>query len=212
MRLAGLRGPFGRIALAGATKESRMTKHVYFTALCVAVALSAQGVAVAQTQPRQNPADSAASITKLNSEDRGFLTRAAESGYLEIEGSKLALKKSSNAQVKQFAQKMIDDHTQVAQQLQALAKRKGYETPSAPSLVQSAKLKALELRGDGFDEAYTDEVGVAAHKDAIELFEKAAKEATDADLKRFAADTLPALKRHLEEARALQKSVKSHAK
>ncbi|MGE8632858.1 MAG: DUF4142 domain-containing protein, partial [Achromobacter piechaudii] len=72
-----------------------MTKHVYFTALCVAVALSAQGVAVAQTQPRQNPADSAASITKLNSEDRGFLTRAAESGHLEIEGSKLALKKSS---------------------------------------------------------------------------------------------------------------------
>jgi len=203
--------PPGGIALAGLIQETRMTKHVYVAALCGAIMLGAHGVAAAQSAqsaPKPDPADSAASITKLNSEDRGFLTRAAESGYLEVDGSKLALKKSQNAKVKQFAQKMVDDHTRVGQQLQALAKQKGFETPKEPSLVQSAKLKALDLRSDGFDEAYSDEIGVAAHEDAVELFDKATKESNDPDLKRFAADTLPALKRHLQEARALQKAIK----
>jgi putative membrane protein len=78
--------------------------------------------------------------------------------------------------------------------------------------VQSARLKALELRGDGFDEAYGDEIAIAAHEDAIELFEEAAKRATDEDLKRFAADTLPLLKRHLDMGRALRKADKETAK
>jgi putative membrane protein len=188
-----------------------MNKPVLSASLCIALFLAAPGFAFAQPAPDPSAPGSSASITQLNSEDRGFLTKAAESGYMEIAGGKLALKKSRNAQVKQFAQKMIDEHTRLGEQIQALVKKKGYETPTQPSLVQAAKLKALELRDDGFDEAYGDEIGVAAHEDAIELFEEAAGHATDNDLKRFAADTLPLLKRHLDMARALRKAIKAPA-
>ena len=202
----------GRVLPAGVAQENRVNQPVLNLALCIACALGAPLYAFAQPTPAPGAADSSAAITKLNSEDRGFLTKAAESGYLEIEGSKLALEKSRDTQVKQFAQKMIDDHTALGRQLQHLAKQKGYETPTQPSLVQSARLKALELRGDGFDEAYGDEIAIAAHEDAIELFEEAAKRATDEDLKRFAADTLPMLKRHLDVGRALRKADKETAK
>lgn len=189
-----------------------MNQPLLNATLCIAFALGAPGNAFAQPTSAPGAADSSAAITKLNSEDRGFLTKAAESGYLEIAAGKLALEKSRDTQVKQFAQKVIDDHTALGRQLQHLAKQKGYETPTQPSLVQSARLKALELRGDGFDEAYVDEIAVAAHEDAIELFEEAAKRATDDDLKRFAADTLPLLKRHLDMGRALRKADKNTAK
>lgn len=189
-----------------------MNQPLLNAALCIAFALGAPGYAFAQPTPASGAADSSAAITKLNSEDRGFLTKAAESGYMEIAGGKLALQKSRSPQVKQFAQKMIDDHTKLGEQIQALVKKKGYETPTQPSLIQAAKLKALELRDDGFDEAYGDEIGVDAHEDAIELFEEAAAHATDDDLKRFAADTLPRLKHHLDMARALRKAIKDPAK
>lgn len=117
------------------------------------------------------------------------------------------MEKSKNEEVKAFAQKMVDDHTKVGEKLAALAKSKGYEPPTGPSMMQKAKLKALSMRDEGFDEAYANEVGVSAHEDAVELFEKASQEAKDPEVKQFATETLPSLKRHLEAAKALQKSV-----
>lgn len=102
---------------------------------------------------------------------------------------------------------MIDDHTKVGVQLDTLARSKGYQAPAEPSLVQKAKLQALSLRDEGFDKAYADEIGVAAHEDAVELFTKAAGEAKDPDVKQFATATLESLKAHLEMARTLQQAV-----
>ncbi|MVW79902.1 DUF4142 domain-containing protein [Bordetella sp. 02P26C-1] len=162
------------------------------------------GAAGAQTPTTPQASES---VSKLDSADRQFLNDAAQSGALEIEGSKLALEKSQNAQVKEFAQKMIDDHTKVSQKLAELAKSKGYEPPNEPSLMQKAKLKALSMRDEGFDEAYANEIGVDAHEDAVKLFEKSAQDVKDPEVKQFATETLPSLKMHLEAAQALQKSV-----
>lgn len=146
-------------------------------------------------------------VSKLDSADRQFLSDAAHSGALEIEGSKLALEKSGNQEVKAFAQQMIDDHTKVSQELATLAKSKGYEPPTEPSLMQKAKLKALGMRDDSFDEAYVNEIGVTAHEDAVELFQKASQEAKDPEVKQFATEKLPSLQKHLEHARTLQQTV-----
>lgn len=174
--------------------------------LSAAIALGMGSVVLAQT-PAAPDAQVPATTNKLDSDARGFLTDAAESGHLEIAGSKMALEKSQNAEVKQFAQKMIDDHTKVGQQLDALAKSKGFEPPKEPSLMQSAKLKAMSLRDEGFDKAYADEIGVDAHEAAVKRFEKASKEVKDPDVKQFATETLPALQQHLQAAKALQQSV-----
>lgn len=149
-------------------------------------------------------APTAPAATKLDSADREFLENAAQAGHLEVQGSQLALEKAHGADVKTFAQKMIDDHGKAGQQLAALAKGKGYEVPTEPSLMQKARLKALGLRDEGFDKAYADEIGVGAHEDAVTLFEKASNEVKDADIKQFAIQTLPTLQQHLQMAKALK--------
>lgn len=155
------------------------------------------------------PAAPMAAESKLDSKDRDFLENAAQSGHMEVEGSKMALEKSQNAEVKKFAQQMIDDHTKAGQQLAALAKSKGVDVPTDPSLMQQAKLKTLGLRDEGFDEAYAEGVGVSAHEDAVKLFEEASNEAKDPEVKQFATETLPKLQQHLQMAKTLEQSVKN---
>ncbi len=135
---------------------------------------------------------------------------AAENGHTEVAGSQLALTKSSNAQVKSFAQSMVDDHTKAGNELTALASSKGVTVPTQPSMTQRAKLKLLQaMDGASFDRRYADSIGVSAHEDTVKLFRKAADSAQDADIKAFAAKTLPALEHHLKMAQDLKTSVSS---
>lgn len=140
----------------------------------------------------------------ISMSDKRFLKNAAEAGHFEIEGSKLALKKSRDADIIRFAKMMVDDHTQAAMKVKELAARRGVELPKEPSLMQQAKLKYLEMRdGMKFDKSYASHIGVSAHEQAVKLFEDASEDAEDAELRKFAADTLPVLRKHLEEAKRI---------
>jgi putative membrane protein len=137
--------------------------------------------------------------------DAAFLAKAAQAGHAEVESSKLALAKAVNTQVKGFAQQMIDDHAKAGSELASLAASKGVKLPDAASLVQRTKIKLLAARdGAGFDREYASAMGVKAHEETVKLFQKAAQAANDADVKAFAAKTLPTLQHHLEMARELK--------
>src|SRR5690606_19727474 len=117
-----------------------------------------------QDQAQQNAAEQRADQAsaqqdakdQLDGDDEDFLENAAQSGAAEIEGSKMAQEKAKNPDVKAFADKMIQDHTKVSEELAALAKSKGYTPPTEPSMLMKAKLKTLSLTDDGFDEMYVD--------------------------------------------------------
>ena len=144
-----------------------------------------------------------AAAESVNSKDKSFMTNAAEAGHAEIEASKIALEKSSNQ-----AQKMIDQHTTVDEQLKQLASSKDVTLPAEPSMAQRAKIAILEkLKGNTFDKRYASMIGVSAHEDAVKLFQKSSKEAQDPDVKTFAAKTLPGLQEHLQMGRDLKKTV-----
>lgn len=162
------------------------------------------GKTQAQTAPAQGAALPGQPVA---SSDRDFLKDAAHAGAFEIEGSRIALRKAVSPDVKAFAQRMVDDHGKVAQQLDALARSKGVEVEDKPSLTQKAKLKTLEMRDDSFDKAYADEIGVSAHEEAVKLFDKAAREAKDPDVKSFAGEVLPQLQQHLSLAKTLKEKV-----
>ncbi|TRM53439.1 DUF4142 domain-containing protein [Achromobacter sp. LC458] len=185
-----------------------MKTRTLTAALLSVAALGVGTAAVAQQTSPAAPATPMAADSKLDSKDRDFLENAAQSGHMEVEGSKLALQKSQNAEIKSFAQKMIDDHGKAGQKLASLAKSKGYDAPTEPSLMQQAKLKTLGMRDDGFDKAYAEGVGVSAHEDAVKLFEDASKNAKDPEVKQFAAETLPILQQHLQMAKTLEQGVK----
>jgi putative membrane protein len=151
--------------------------------------------------------------TTLQGDDKDFVENAAQGGWAEIEGSKLAQTKATSPEVKQFAEQMIQDHTKANEELAALAKQKGYTPPTEPSLMQRTELKALSVvSGETFDKMYASRIGVSAHEDTVEMFEKAAKDAKDPDIKAFAAKTLPTLQHHLEMAKAMQQKVGAEQK
>ncbi|PLC49771.1 DUF305 domain-containing protein [Pollutimonas subterranea] len=165
------------------------------------------GALMAQAAPTTAAPAGQNAATQLDGNDEDFLEAAAHAGHTEIEGSKLAQTKATNPDVKAFAEKMIMDHTKVGQELQTLAKSKGYTPPAEPSLVQKTKLKALSVMDDSFDKRYVNQIGVAAHEDAVELFQEASADAKDPEIKAFAAEKLPALQEHLEMAKALKQKV-----
>ncbi len=139
-------------------------------------------------------------IDKIDADD--FVEEVSAKGIAEVSTAKLALEKSKAADVQAFAQKMISDHTAANMQLAGIAARKNLEVSDEAELTNKAKKFVLEQRdGQSFDEAYANNQ-VEAHKDTIELFERAAI-SDDPEIAAFAKQTLPKLKQHLQMANTL---------
>lgn len=150
-------------------------------------------------------ADAAKDTDKLSHQDKSFLKDAAEAGNAEVDASKTALDKSSSADVKTFAQMMVDDHGKAGAELKTLAEQKGVKVPDSPSVAKKTEIKMLsERKGSSFDQHYAESIGVKAHQDTIKLFQKEVDKGTDADVKAWASKTLPALQHHLEAAQSLK--------
>lgn len=141
--------------------------------------------------------------TAMAATSNSFVDDAAQGGITEVEAGKLALEKSSSADVKTFAQHMVTDHTKANQELTALAKKLDIEVPDDAALTDKAKKAILEMRDESFDKAYANNQ-VAAHEKTVELFQKEAASSDNAELKAFAAKTLPTLEAHLKMAKELQ--------
>jgi putative membrane protein len=135
--------------------------------------------------------------------DAGFMAMVAQANLAEVDAGRLALKKSSNPDVKKFAQHMIDDHTQANSDLADLAHKKGMDLPSKADEAHQRELARLaEMSGAEFDRAYMTMM-VNDHVKAVSLFEKNAQEAADPEVKAFAKKMLPTLQDHLKMARDL---------
>jgi putative membrane protein len=127
---------------------------------------------------------------------------------LEVQLGTLALTKASNAEVKQFAQMMVDDHSKGNNELKSLAQQKTISLPTVLGDKHQKDFDDLNKKsGTDFDKDYMD-LMVKDHKDDIKEFEDEAKDGKDAELKSWAAGKVPVLQHHLEAAERAQKSVK----
>lgn len=139
----------------------------------------------------------------MSSRDRDFVMDTAMSGLMEVEVGRLAAQQGSSDAVKQFGQRMVDDHTQANTELTTLATSKGITLPTAlddKHREQVTKLSAMS--GADFDRAFA-KMMLKDHEKAVSDFEKQSTRGSDADLKAFASKTLPTLQEHLTMARAL---------
>jgi putative membrane protein len=140
----------------------------------------------------------------LSTADRKFATTAAMGGMAEVEIARLALTKASSDDVKQYAQKMIDDHTAANAELMQIASSKGLTLPTAPDAKHRAMMAKMEkLSGAAFDREYIMMAGHKDHSKMEKLFRDESTRGRDADLKAFAAKTLPVVQQHLQMARDL---------
>lgn len=178
----------------------------YVLAAAVLYAISTGAQAQQQTTPagssppeilKPNTAGTSATQAAPASEaDKQFVTQAAHAGLAEVQLAQLALKKSTSADVKGFAQQMITDHSKANDTLKTLASSKGIPLPTQPDDRHLATYKRLEaMTGRAFDAAYIQSQK-EDHRDAVALFRKQSQQGSDPTLKQFASTTLPTLENH----------------
>lgn len=146
----------------------------------------------------------------LTEPDSVFVKVAASSSMLEVELGNMAMQKASHQRVKDFAAKMVEEHTKASQELTSLATSKNFKMPAAILPQHSKQVEALtNLAGTEFDRKYMD-IMVEEHKEDVDEFEDAAEKANDADVKAWAAKMLPHLQMHLDTARNLLRFVRNN--
>ena len=131
-------------------------------------------------------------------QDKMFLMNAAEGGMTEIQASQLALKKSKDADVKAYAQKMIDDHTMLMAQMKPFAEQMGVTPPMKlkPEHQQEmARLKSMS--GDKFDKEYVTAMVADHHKDLGDFMTER-DTTSNADLKATVAKGTDVVKDHTQ--------------
>ncbi len=135
-----------------------------------------------------------------------FLINAARGGMVDVEMGKLAAQKSKNAEIKKFGQMMADDHSKVNTELKALAGKKNVTLPTdLGSYKDSMESMKASSPGD-FDKEYVDQM-VRDHESTVTAFKRQADSGADAEVKAFAAKTLPTLLKHLEMIKAIEEEL-----
>ena len=212
-------------------------------ALCTVLALSATALRADDyskdkdqgTPGGDSKTQTGKTASQLSSADEKFVTEACHGGKIEVKMSKLATERAQNAEVKQFAQKMVDDHGKSGTELKQIATSKGCTMPESDEHLTGigndadrtqvrekteahpnkdmAEFKRewqkLEsATGADFDRQYVS-MSLKCHEKSVKEFEKASKDAQDPEVKSFAAKTLPTLREHLTQVRSLQSQVGS---
>lgn len=148
---------------------------------------------------------------KLARADRKFMEKAAEGGMMEVQAGQLASTKASDPDAKNFAERLVKDHTAANDELIKLANAKHVELPPAPSHSERKEIEKLgKLSGAAFDKQFAS-LGVKDHRKDIKEFEKASGKVKDPELKAWIDKTLPTLREHLAMAEKLEQSTGNSA-
>lgn len=152
------------------------------------------------------------SITDTMALNRGadmsvFINEAAIGGMKEIELGKLAMEKSTNPKVKDFAKKMVKDHTKIAQKLKTLAEGKKMPLPTTIPQADLNHLAELKnMPANEFDKHYMGMM-VKDHVKTLDLY-KSATTSGDTPLQNFAISTLRTIEAHYKMATSLNEKLK----
>ena len=149
--------------------------------------------------------------TKLQRSDRNFITKAAGGGREEVELGRLAQSKASSDAVKQFGQRMVEDHGSANKDLMDLAANKGVRLDDKTPKKDPVLEKLSKLQGQDFDRAYVEAM-VKDHKQDVAELRRMHSGAVDPNLKAWVNKTLPTLEDHLKTIEGIQKQMASAKK
>lgn len=179
--------------------------------------LAAAGTALAQqtdeNRPRQSTLDRGIEVDRTRTTKtpmsrtitpQSFTTQAAVIGQGEIELGQLALQQTQDKGIRDYAQRMVEDHQAAAAKLRLIAGQESLDLPQSLDAEHEAlKEKLASLKGPAFDREYAKAMA-KGHDQAVALFESAARAPQmTPQLKEFAAATLPTLRLHMEMAHEL---------
>jgi putative membrane protein len=148
--------------------------------------------AAGETQPDGTPAE------------QDFMMKASQANLAEIDMARIALEKTDNSDVRDYANMIQSDHTSALKDLADLMKDKNVSQPRtlAPETQQDIS-RMSNLTGPEFDREFMNMM-VSDHQKAVEMFRDQQTIAQNADVKDYVEDLLPKLEMHLDKAQRLQ--------
>ncbi|AOM79659.1 DUF4142 domain-containing protein [Pedobacter steynii] len=142
----------------------------------------------------------------LNGDAKVFTLSAAVGGMMEVEAAGIALKKSKNKMVKDFATRMLKDHGFANTELKGIAETKGLQLARTLPTEMAAHLEKLNsLEDRAFDVQYM-RMMINDHEKTVQLFTEGGRLA-DQELRAFAVKTLPLIQQHYQSAVEIGKSI-----
>ena len=136
-----------------------------------------------------------------------FASAAAQGGMAEVQLGQLAAQHAADPAVKEFGLRMVADHSRAGNELKSIASRKNLQLPADISSDQKSMVDKLsKLNGADFDKEYMSDM-VKDHQEDADEFKTQAEGGSDADIKAFAAKTLPMIQSHLQMAQDVAKKV-----
>jgi len=191
--------PLRVVAVAHARGNPHRDRRVWWVAGLVALAFAvafATGAARGQTlQAAATPGPSTAE----------YVQQSATTDLFEITSGRVALEKSQNPAVRDFAQQMMSDHGRSTAELkQALKEGKVMVTvPTSLDPQHEQELQALqETPADQFDQAYLQSQ-IQGHRNALDMQRAYAQSGDNPALKRFASQSTPVVQSHLAKLEVL---------
>jgi putative membrane protein len=155
------------------------------------------------TDPQMNGMQTAAG--QPSPVDRMFVSKAMQGGLAEVQLGQLTLQKTNNPQVKEFAQRMIDDHTKLNEQMKPVAQQLGVTVPDQISKNDRKTIAKLQaLSGSAYDQAYIKDM-VKDHKQDLNEFQMEASSGQDQTVKDAASQGSKLIAQHLQMAQQLAK-------
>jgi putative membrane protein len=155
--------------------------------------------------------DKTSSASKAGA-DETFVMNAAKGGMAEVELGKLAAEKGSSVDVRNFGQRMVDDHSKAGDELKAIAQRKNIAWPTDIDTKEKALHDRLsKLSGEAFDQAYMQAM-LDGHRKVANEVRTESRTGKDPDVKAWATQTLPTVEEHLRQAEVITKPVGTSGK
>jgi putative membrane protein len=146
--------------------------------------------------------------TSVGEDAKDFTKDAAQGGLFEVKAGAIAERNATSQDVKDFGKMMVEDHTQLNQQLQELAAKKNVPLPSEiTNSQQDDTTKLSKEKGAEFDKDYISMM-VKDHEKDIDAFKKAADKVTDQDYKNLITGAIPTLQKHLDAAKKIKDKLK----
>ncbi|SOD93795.1 DUF4142 domain-containing protein [Caenispirillum bisanense] len=185
-----------------------------FTTAAAVVALMTAVPAVAQqtqaTQPQAQQQSQSGQQQKqgeMSQQDRKFAKEAATGNMMEVQLGELAQKQGQNDQVKQFGERMAQEHGKAQDKLKQILQQAKAEVPQ--QLPQDAQQKVDRLtqqKGEQFDRAYM-EMMVKDHEKDLQAYRQYTKQGQFQALVTYADQTTPILEQHYQQAQDVAKQV-----
>jgi putative membrane protein len=151
-------------------------------------------------------APDALATDELRVNERTFLVKALETARQQMRLAEVGASQAESSDVRSHALQLVADYRALSDALDALIRRKGGIADAPVGGTSEKYEKLMSKTGPEFDREFVRTVADRSY-DVMTLFEQAAAESKDTDVRDFAAAELPVLRGHRNAAVDLKRAL-----